>query len=481
MERGQAVVSNMFWRFAERCGAQGISFVVSIILARILEPEMYGMIALVTIFTTILQIFVDSGMANALIQKKDADDLDFSSVFYFNFAICVGLYIGMYAASPWIARFYKMPELIPVIRVLSLTLIISGIKNVQQAYVSRNLVFKKFFYATLGGTAGSAIIGILMAYRGFGVWALVAQQLFNVSVDTVILWFTVKWRPKRMFSFARLKGLFSFGFKMLISSLLNTIFNNLRSLLIGRFYTSEDLAYYNRGNQFPTMVITNINTSINSVLFPAMSSVQDDIVQVKEMARKAIRTGSYIIWPMMVGLGICSPSIVRLILTEKWMPCVPYLQIFCVAYGFWPIHTANLSAIQSLGRSDIFVKLEIIKQAIGIISLLICLPFGVYAMAFSEVVLAPVYACINSFPNRKLLGYSYKEQLQDIIVPVLLSGAMGLIVYVISFVPAHDICILAFQIVAGVVSYLCLSKLFYRESLDYLLHIASRFAQQRKS
>ena len=234
------VITNFIWRFAERLGAQGVSFIVSIILARLLEPEVYGTVALVTVITTIFQVFVDSGMGNALIQKKDADNLDFSSVFYFNFTVCIILYFGMWIMAPFIATFYEMPELTPLVRVISLTLIISGVKNVQQAYVSRNLLFKKFFFSTLGGTIFSAFLGIWMAYRGLGPWALVAQQLSNAAIDTLILWLTVKWRPQLVFSFFRLRELFAFGWKLLASSLLDTIYNNLRSLIIGKLYSSAD-------------------------------------------------------------------------------------------------------------------------------------------------------------------------------------------------------------------------------------------------
>ena len=283
MTNRKNITKNFFWRFAERCGAQGIAFVVSIVLARLLAPEAYGIIALVTVFTNILNVFVDSGMGNALIQRKNADDTDFSTVFFFNMLLCTVLYMGMFVAAPWIAAFYKDPELTGVIRVLSLTLIISGVKNVQQAYVSRTMQFKKFFFSTLGGTIGSAVIGIAMAYAGFGVWALVAQQIFNQAVDTIILWITVKWRPKLKFSFKRLKKLFAYGWKLLVSSLLDTVYNNIRQVIIGKVYSSADLAYYNKGKHLPYLVITNVNVAIDSVLFPAISSKQDEIDRVKAM------------------------------------------------------------------------------------------------------------------------------------------------------------------------------------------------------
>ena len=256
------IITNMIWRFAERCGAQGVAFIVSLVLARILEPRMYGIIALVTVFTSILSVFIDSGFGNALIQKKDADDIDFSSVFFFNITICSILYMIMFISAPYIALFYKDNQLTPVIRVLSLTLIISGVKNIQQAYVSKTMQFKRFFFSTLGGTLGAAVLGIVLAYKGYGVWALVAQHLFNSTIDTIILWITVKWRPKVVFSWHRLKALLSYGWKFLASSLINTIYQKIRSLIVGRHYSSADLAFLNKGDQFPSLLINNINSSI---------------------------------------------------------------------------------------------------------------------------------------------------------------------------------------------------------------------------
>ena len=362
MKSSDKVISNFIWRFAERCGAQVVSFIVSIILARLLEPEVYGTIALITVFTAILNVFIDSGMGNALIQKKNADNLDFSTVFFFNICMCSILYVVMFFAATSIAKFYNDPSLVPVIRVLSLTLVISGVKNVQQAYVARTMQFKRFFFSTLGGTIGAAIIGIIMAYYGFGVWALVFQQIFNAAVDTIILWITVKWKPQKAFSFTRLKGLFSYGWKLLTSSLLNEIYNNVWQLVVGKMYSASSLAYYNRGKQFPDLLIANINTSIDSVLLPTMSREQDNAERVKMMTRRAIKTSTYIMSPLMMGLAFCGTPVIRLILTDKWLACVPFMQIFCITSMFFPIHTANLNAIKAMGRSDIFLKLEIIKK-----------------------------------------------------------------------------------------------------------------------
>ncbi|MFR7643412.1 lipopolysaccharide biosynthesis protein [Eubacterium sp.] len=461
-------MSGLFWRFLERCGAQGVNFIVQIVLARLIAPQLYGTIALVTVFTTILQIFVDSGMANALIQKKDADDVDFSSVFYFNMGVCVVMYLGMFIAAPYIAQFYKDSELVAVIRVMSLTLVISGIKNVQQAYVSRTMQFKRFFFATLGGTISAAVVGIAMAYKGYGVWALVAQDLVNKVIDTLVLWFTVKWRPKRCFSFKRLKGLISFGWKILASALIDTVYNNIRQLIIGKLYTTSDLGYYNRGKQLPYTVINNINTSIDSVLFPAMSSQQDDRNRVKTMTRRAIKTSSYIMWPIMIGLAFTSETVVDILLTNKWAQCVPYLRIFCISYAFYPIHTANLNAIKAMGRSDLFLKLEIIKKVVGIVVLLSTMWFGPLAMAYSLLFTSVISQIINSWPNKKLLNYCYLEQLKDIMPYILLSCVMGVCVYTVNYLKLNDILEFIIQVMLGAIVYIGGSRIFKFESFYYV-------------
>ncbi len=469
------VIKNFIWRFAERCGAQLVTFIVSIVLARILAPEDYGTIALVTVFTTILQVFVDSGLGTALIQKKDADDLDFSSVFFFNFVVCLILYIVMFIAAPFIAEFYNDSSLTSVVRVISLTIVISGVKGIQQAYVSRNMMFKRFFFSTIGGTIFSAIFGIVLAYQGFGVWALVAQQLSNTAIDTLILWLTVKWRPKLMFSWNRLKTLLVFGWKLLVSALLDTCYNNLRNLIIGKMYSSADLAYYNQGDKFPKVIVTNINTSIDSVLLPTMSSAQDDRERVKNMTRRAIKTSTYVMAPLMMGLAFCSVPIVHLVLTDKWLPCVPFLRIFCVTYMFYPIHTANLNAINAMGRSDWFLRLEVIKKIVGMAILLSTMWFGVMAMAYSLLLSSVLSQIINSWPNRKLLGYGYLEQIRDIAPAIILAVIMGICVYFIGYIPLPTIVTLIIQIVAGAVIYIVFSAILKLEEYEYLTGMIKSF------
>lgn len=466
------VMKNFLWRFAERSGAQIVTFIVSIILARLLSPKDYGTIALVTVFLAIMQVFVDSGLGSALIQKKNADDLDFSSVFIFNFIVCIILYIFMFFVAPIIAEFYDDKNLVAIIRVISITILISGVKGIQQAYVSRNMLFKKFFFSTIGGTVFSALLGIFMAYKGFGVWAIVAQQLSNTAIDTLILWITVEWRPKFIFSWKRLKSLLSFGWKLLISALLDTTYNNLRNLIIGKLYSPADLAFYNQGDKFPKVIITNINASIDSVLLPTMSREQDNKDKVKSMTRRAIKTSTYLMAPMMMGLAFCSDNIVRLVLTEKWMKCVPYLRIFCITYMFWPLHTANLNAINALGRSDWFLRLEIIKKIMGLTVLLLTMWHGVMVMAYSLLLTSVLSQIINSWPNRKLINYSYIEQLQDILPSILISVFMGICVSLVNIFKLPLLIKLITQIILGVLIYISMSEFLKLESYKYIKNIA---------
>ena len=472
-------IAGFAWRFLERCGAQGVTFVVSIILARLLDPAVYGTIALVTVFTAVLQVFVDSGLGNALIQKKDSDQIDFSTVFYFNILMCLVVYGLLFLIAPLIAKFYGIPELIPIVRVLSLTVVISGVKNVQQAYVFKNMLYRKFFFSTVGGTIGAAIIGVTFAYAGFGVWALVCQQLFNLLLDTIILWITVKWRPSLVFSSKRLKGLFSFGWKLMISSFIHTLYNNLRTLIIGKVYTTADLAYYNKGHSFPNLVVTNINASVDSVLFPAMSSKQDDVNTVKNITRRAISISSYIMWPMLMGMAAVAEPLIRLLLTDKWLPAVPYLRLICITLAFEPMQTANLNAIKAMGRSELYLKMEIIKKTSSIGILLLSMKFGVIAITIGGAIYAFLATIINSWPNAKLLKYNYIDQIKDILPAVMLSLLMATLVYLIGLLPIPTLVGLILQVVSGVAIYIGVSHVAKMQPYVYLKDTAHKLLKRR--
>lgn len=476
-----SVFSNLTWRFLERIGAQGITFVVSIVLARLLDPGHFGQVALITVFTNFLYVFVDSGFGSALIQKKDADEMDFSTVFYFNLAMCSVLYVLLFLCAPWIAKFYNDMAMVPMIRVAGLTLLVSGVKNVQQAYVSRNMMFRKFFYATLGGTIFSAFLGIFLAYEGMGTWALIFQQLSNTCIDTVILWIVVKWRPVGRFSRERFKGLFSFGWKLLVSSLLETAYQDLKQLVIGKKYTKEDLAYFNNGHKLPSVVVGNVNSSIGSVLFPALSSEQSDRSLVKSHVRRAIRTSSFIMWPMLMGLAACAEPLVRLVLTDKWLPSVPYLRIACFCSGLMPIHTTNLQAIKALGRSDWFLRLEIAKKIVGLTVIFIAMRYGVMAIAVSGIFSSIIATLINSYPNRKLIGYSYWEQIKDILPSFGLASFMAGVVFMLGKPGWSPAVALLIQVPCGILIYVGGAVLFKMESYRYVLDFIKQTLAKARS
>lgn len=467
-ELRQKTLGGLIWKFAESVGNQLVSFIVSMVLARLLMPEEYGVISIVTVFITICNVFVNSGLGTALIQKKDADSLDFSTVFYTSFAISLLLYAAMFFAAPWIAVFYKMPILTPVIRVMSLRFVIASANTIQRSYVSKNMQFRKLFFATLGGTVFSGAVGVVLAIKGFGVWALVAQYLLHALAETVVLFIVVSWRPRIMFSLRRLKGLFSFGWKLLVSSLLDTLYNNLRSLIIGKKYSSADLAFYNKGKQFPELVSSNVITTIDSVLFPVIAMKQDDKSAVKQMTRRFIKSATYIMMPLMIGLACVAEPMVRLLLTEKWLFCVPYIQIYCVVGFLQPIQTANMQAIKAMGRSDILLKLEIIKKSFGTVLLLAAMPFGVLILAGSNMLYSTVVLILNTSPNRKLMGYTLWEQIVDVLPNLMIALVMGVAVYALKFLPIHDLFILILQISSGVIIYVLESVLFKNDSFVYI-------------
>lgn len=476
----KVIVTNLLWRFFERTGAQIVTFIVSLFLARLLNPKDYGTIALVMVLINVLNVLVDGGLGNALIQAREVDDIDFSTVFYFNAFFCIILYCLLYIASPYISVFYKDETLTRIIRILSLMILISSIKNIQQAYVSRHLLFKKFFYSTLVGTILAAIVGVILAIKGAGVWALIIQYLVNAFVDTSILWITVKWKPKLVFSWRRLWGLFQYGWKLLFSQLITVGYQNIRQLLIGKLYTSETLAYYNQGDKIPNLFVTNIIYSIDSVLFPTLSKAQDSKDIVKQGTRKAIQLSSYVLIPFLTGLAICAPTLIKLVLTEKWLPSVPYLRIFCFIYAFYPLHTANLNAIKAMGHSEIYLRLEIFKNIIGIVILLFSLRLGPLYIAIGYALSTVLAQFINAWPNKRLLDYGYFEQLRDMLPPLFCSAIMGVIIFFISMLNLNVIITLMIQVIFGIITYVLLSKFLKLSSYIQLMNIVQKIVRGGK-
>lgn len=469
MKEEKSISSSFVWRFLERWGAQGVSLIVSIVLARLLDPTVYGAIAVVTVLISFCDIFVDSGFSSALIQKKNADDLDFSSVFFFNLFICISLYMVLFFAAPFIADFYGIEVLRPVIRVQSLALVISGLKSVQVTYITKHMQFKKFFFATLGGTITAAVVGIWMAFSGYGIWALVTQGLVNLIIDTIILFLSVEWRPKLMFSFKRIKVLFSYGWKLLLSGIIYNSYADLRQLIIGKMYTTENLAYYNKGLKFPQMAFTNTSTALNSVLFPAMSKKQDDKAEIKALVKKCNKLSSYIVSPVMIGMAVIAKPLILLVLGEKWLFSVPFMQVFCIMYGLSAgIGSSNQNALKSIGKSDLLLFIEIVKCLVDIVILFISMNFGVFAIAVGMLVGTISRTFICAFPAKKYYGYSYIEQIKDVIPNLLLNAAMGIGAYFVSVLPLNLYLIMILQIISGFVIYVGLSIVFKNNSFYYV-------------
>ena len=451
------IVSDMLWRFGERICAQLVSFIVSIVLARILLPSEYGIIARTTVFITICNVFVTSGFGMALIQKEKADELDFSTIFVFGISFSTLLYIILFFAAPLIAEFYGEPILIPVVRVMSLKLPMAAINSVQQAYVSRKMLFRKFFWATLIGTIISGIIGILMAFWGFGVWALVVQYLINTFIDTIILGISVHWFPGFRFSFDRLTMMVGFGWRILVSDLISTVYNELRSLIIGKKYTSDQLAYYNRGQQLPHLFVTNVGVAISSVLFPTMSREQTDKDHLKTIVNRSICIGTYIMFPIMTGLAVCAKPIILILLTDKWIFAVPFLQMACFSYAFEPWSSANLQAIKASGAAGDYLKLEIEKKSVALILLFASVPFGVIAIAASACVYSIIAIALTAHCNSKNINYGFWRQCRDIVPNFIICVIMGACTYIITLLKIGLINTLILQVLTGFIVYVVLS------------------------
>ena len=476
------IMSGLLWTYMERIAAQLVSLGVTVILARILSPKEYGVIAIVTIFTEISNVIVVHGFGTALIQKEKPSSEDYSTIFYANMIITFSLYGLLILFAPAIAQFYKMDQLTPVLRVLGVQMPIAGISSVQQSFISKKMEFKKFFFSTIIGTVISAVVGILMAYKGFGVWALVAQLLTNRVIDTIILSFTSGWKLTKEFSLVSLKALVSYSWKITASSFLITIYDNIRGLVIGKKYTADDLAFYNKGRHFPNLIAGNINTSISKVLFPALSNEQKNISNVLSMTRRAIKESTYILTPLLFGLAACSNSFVTVFLTEKWMPIVPYLRVMCIVYALQPMQTASIQAFKSVGKSGVYLKLEIIKKILNILIILISLfAFNnVFIVALGALLAELVSTVINIPANKKLFGYNYLDQVKDIASPFALSSTMFLVVFGAEYLVGKGLICLILQIIIGGFFYIGISMLFKMESFIYTKDIIKGLINKKK-
>ncbi|MCC8028067.1 MAG: lipopolysaccharide biosynthesis protein [Clostridium sp.] len=475
MEKKQTtskVVKGLFWKLMENGGAQGVQFIVSVILARLLSPEEYSVVGVILIFVTIANVLVQNGFSIALIQKKEVDDRDFSSVFYFNMAVSLLLYGALFAAAPRIGRFYTNPEMTALIRALAVVLFPGGVISIQNAYVSRRLEFKGLFISSFIASVMSGGFSIFMAHRGWGVWALVWQQITYYFFYMCILFLTVSWKPRILFSLLRIKTMLAFGWKLLCASLLDTIYNNIYGLVIGKIYNKAMLGNYNRGEQFPKLVVNNLASAIQSVMLPVLSASQDEPETIKIMLRRAIMVSSYLILPMMAGMIAVAQPMVLLLLGEKWLPCVPFLQLMCIAYSFWPIHIANLQALNAMGHSEIFLKLEIIKKAVGIVVLIIGIRYNALVLVALKAAADFLCTFINAWPNKRLLNYSIFEQWKDIMPSIAASGLMAGAVWAAGCYAGGGWLGLGLQILFGIIVYIGVSWMFRLEAFRFLMGLA---------
>lgn len=464
---GKKIATGMVWRLGEKLSAQIVSLVVSITLARILSPEDYGAVAIVMVFISIADIFVTSGISTSLIQKKDATDLDFSTVFYCGLVLSIVLYLVLFLVAPIISRVYQLPVLTNVIRVFAIKLPISAFNSVQNAIVSRKLDFKKFFYATLMGTIISGVVGIAMAVRGFGVWALVVQYLTNSIIDTLVLFFTLKWIPKKEFSVEAAKPLVSYGWKIMATDLIGQIFNQVNSFVIGLWYSAKDLAFYTQGKKYPDLVDNTLSGTLNSVLFPAMSQ-QDTKESIINIRRKSMCILEYILFPLMIGMTVIADNMIEVLLTRKWIDSVFYVRVSCLYALVGILGITLVQEIKAIGRSDISLKIELIKKPIFLVVVFICMQFGVEAVACSLLINQIIAFVINMIPVKKYIGFNILDHIEDATPSFVISMIMGVVVYFVSFLNYEKIVVLILQVLVGSATYIGLSWITQNKSFIYL-------------
>lgn len=446
-----------FWSFAERFGQQGIQFVVSIVVARLLEPKDFGVLGMIALFVALAQSVVDSGFGQALIQKQDVDHTDESTAFWFNLMTGVVMAGVLFAVAPWIAAFYDTPLLKPITQVFSLNLIINSFSIVQNSLLIKELGFKQRMKAIVASIVISGIVGISLAWLGWGVWALVVQGLVINGVRTVGLWMVHPWRPAFVFRLDSMRMLWRFGSKLLYSGLLNTFFRNIYLVIIGKLYSPADLGFYDRGKRLMLLTSQSLTSVVSQVSFPVLSKMQGDLERMRRGFIKALQTTMLAVVPMMAGLGVVAPDLIRVLLGEKWMPCVPYLQIMCISGAFFPIHSLNLNVILALGRSDLFFRLEVLKKIVTISMILITYHYGVIGLLWGQVAGSFINQITNTYYVKKLLGYGWSSQLVGVRKILAASAGMGLCVWLAGKMPIDlPIARLAVRSVLGIMVFLAL-------------------------
>ena len=460
-------LSGLAWQFMQKILAQTLSFVITVILTRLLTPEDYGVVALACMFNVLVGVFVSGSMDSALVQKKDADDLDYNTVFYSSLFMSFIIYGVIYFGAPYFAAFFHNSQICPIMRVLALTMPVGALTIVQSAIVTRRMEFKKFFVVGITGQAVSAATGITMACKGYGPWSLVAQQMVSVITNSCVLVYLVRWKPKLTFSWSRFTEMFSFAWKKTAAGFIGTLCEQLKGYLIGFRYTSADLAYFNRGEGIPEMFKNNISGTINNVLFPALSKLQNDREAVKRGMRRAMMTSSYILTPIFFGLAAVADKVVPMLYSEIWSPAIPFMQIACLTAIVTVLNGANLQSILAIGMSGEVLKLEMYKKPVMVAMLFGGIGFGPIGISFSMLCYSVYVLYMNTRPNKKYLYYSLREQMKDVGAGILISSIMALFVYTLGYIIENDYIALGVQTIAGAAFYIGVSEVFKPEAYRY--------------
>lgn len=459
------MANGILWSVIERFSVQGMQFILGIVLARLLVPTDYGLIAMIAVFLSISQALVDSGFSQALIQKKNTNEKDFYTVFYFNLLVSILIYFILFFLAKPISTFYETPHLAIIIQVIGLNLILSSFSIVPIAKLSKKLDFKSLAKATLISVIVSGLIAIYLAYKGWGVWALVAQMLIKSTLNSILLCILIQWKPKFVFSRASFNTLFSFGSKLLATGLLNAVYNNMYLIVIGKFYDASQLGLYTRANQLQQFPSESVTTVIQRVTYPALCSIQDNKEELELYYKKLIRLSAFIIFPLMVGLAVISKPFIIVILTEKWIGAVPLLQMLAFVGILYPIHAINLDILKVKGRSDLFLRLEIYKKLLITLMLLITFSFGIKVMIIGQIITSIGFLYVNTYYTSKLITYSLYSQVKDILPIFILSISMGGLVYLTIFSIGSNLAKLFVGIGVGPVFYYILASLLKFEEI----------------
>lgn len=467
-------VKGIVWSSVERFSVQGIQFLVMIVMARLLTPKDYGLVGMVAIFIAVAQSLVDSGFSQALIRKQNRTETDNSTVFYFNIVVGILLYLVLFAIAPLVADFYDSPELTALMRVICLSVVFNSFVVVQRALLTVNIDFKTQAKASLTAAVVSGVIGIGMAYSGFSYWSIVAQQLVNLGLNTLLLWIFTRWRPRWIYSWGSFRELFTFGSKLMVSGLLDVVYRNMYLLVIGKVFTASSLGYYTRANQFAEFPSSNLTGIMQRVTYPVLCQIQDDDERLAQIYRRFLRLSAFLIFPLLVGLSAVAEPFVLLLLKEQWLFAATLLQIICFAMMWYPIHAINLNLLQVKGRSDLFLRLEIIKKAIAVLILCVTIPMGLIAMCVGQILSSLIALIINTNYTGKLIQVGFLRQMRDLLPTLLLSLSMWGVVYGITSCLSGTILQLIVGIIAGMVYYIALSALFHFPELKELYSIIRR-------